>query len=1775
MESDDDIFGFVTTPVEQINPFPDLDISLLTLKHKRAIKEGDSRVLSWTNLKPQTQQYLRDSKDSNLWEKIMRYLQRHDYLPYDFEEFKTNDLELKTHEFKKRYKNRVNTYKGVRRVRKGKHKSKTAADKKALTHRYDEKGYTPPPSGIINTPKPQTKKEQRQWKEEQAEKRLNRIVQRRESLVDKGDLSIHRQVMRAKKLSLRQQRRERRALKKGKNNNLSTESGVYTLDSEQDYNSSLERDLCSLDLKNVDSFETIYRFNEFSLSTEATFFRNHFPELEKLHLYFNTYICDSQMAGSFFLGHLCSGILKDVFEYTVLFYQLMRCRNKWDLMAQLYVSCRFIGMKELLTKNPISEMIVNFYERLQMIRSTQAGDFLASWEGFLSSVHDSKLYDSLRNIILKIFSISIFKNDYTDKFVKLLVKTKKSSVVSFVALILGDLSTIYKFFEAWRETGNFSDALFLSDPVEKVIQDCNDLYGYSELLYTGLPSPGRKCQYEYMAESQKLIDTIDYLLKSMNNYTASYKRLKQQRLRISSKLNELRSLTNSKERPFPMGIIVSGDPGIGKSSIITYICAEWSNVKGRPFSKDQVYTRIPDSPYWECHNPDAQKYIKYTEVANLNSKIVARSGDPIISEINSLMDTEPYPLNTAFESKGKVFANPEIVIMDTNTENLNAKESVNNPAAILRRFLVVRCVVKDEYKKPSPLCGLDPEKALKNGRMDMWHFEIVWKHPRNNTEYDEEVIRCNSEEEVSRVLRSIFIAHIERQEKYMERTKDLMDRVSKKEDIESLSTESYISPLVNKFIPICTDAYDMTRKICTSTYNMTHYALLLFLFWYTQGVAASSNIFHFRWYMFALFISAYIKLGCYSSFTMIILFLLLLLSSLDLHIVLHLVEMKNKATRRDINHKFLREFENIKHLIFGYPYVPFLVAAGSMYAIFRAVKFIFDTIDLADISMQSHTTFKESSEYDGELNQFEEEVSCRPSVTRVKSKLHNTWNVRIQDNLPNFTGKLEDMPKCFSNNVRKCRIPIKSVESHLLGLKGSIALINTHTLKGLEEFEIQICTSDTWRNGSAPYVTFITKSRRMDLSNDLTLLNLSSIRFRNILQHISEKPISGMLSSKAIFRGTSLKVHYYNETIKIKDGFKDVVLSGIYRYNYPAHTTGICGSPLYVQSGNGAVIAGIHVAGNDFNTHGSSTPLIKSVLEEGVSSLEISSGLHSISSQSNLSLETVEPISKSSVHFVKLGGLDYLGKLKGNVLIKGRSKLIPTPFSREISDVFHDVYNFVPDVLYGPPIMAPQWKDGEYLNPYNLALEKYSLVKPGLHHELLIRIIHEFKNFIMENLKSYELSPLTLEETINGSESDQFLRRINASTSAGFGCEGIKSEYLPDVSDLKDCSLRELLFSERPKLLEYIKRMENGESLNFVNNLQLKDEPRELSKIKSGKTRPFCVSQLHAVILARMFLSPLYMLMVENNFAFCTSVGINMHSQSHYIVDTLTEFSELIMEGDYSNYDQSIPFDIGWATNTLVRSILEDFGYNEKALKCVDVLLTENLFSYVNINKDLFLVPGLQPSGKYATAEDNSLRGVILMMYAWYSTGQQPGTFFENVRPITYGDDVLAAVKPEAKHIFNNNFYQKACKDHFNMKYTSASKSSTMDDFLSIYEVSFLKRTFQQRDNQWIAPLDMNSIFKSLVWYIPSKHVSSDKQLIDTMNSALWELYFHSTEASFNIIRSHFVLLAESYLDFAQEEIKRVLVSYGYIYASLNNEDIELPYPELGESLNIATIKLL
>jgi hypothetical protein len=528
-----------------------------------------------------------------------------------------------------------------------------------------------------------------------------------------------------------------------------------------------------------------------------------------------------------------------------------------------------------------------------------------------------------------------------------------------------------------------------------------------------------------------------------------------------------------------------------------------------------------------------------------------------------------------------------------------------------------------------------------------------------------------------------------------------------------------------------------------------------------------------------------------------------------------------------------------------------------------------------------------------------------------------------------------------------------------------------------------------------------------------------------------------------------------------------------------------------------------------------------------------------------------KPHFKSVVLFEPHGRITYHGRYH-DYSPNQKSKLYKSRMFEEAPRILEHVYGYTQTTFYGPPMMQAVKRDGQWISPYNRGFRKLAAITP-FHIDL--KKMEDVVDFLTEHLFDqltergvFQMYPYTLSSVINGDKNDAFLRRIDVSKAGGFGYPGKKDQYFTRtvIDGMVVDEPNEKLCDD---LSDLYTRYTESESSGSVFIACLKDEPRETKKCYEGNTRVFYSSQLPYLLLQKQYLGPLYTCMIQYCEAFYCAIGTDAHRGMDRIYDRLANFSNQIIEGDYSGYDTSMPFPVGNAAAEIEYRLLKKFGYDDDQLKIVAGILSDSLHVNIDFMGDMITVPGLQPSGKYGTAEDNCIRNLVLLVYAWVHLGKPVETFFDHVMPVTYGDDLLAAVRDAA--IFNACSYSAVCRNVYDMGFTTASKSEVTAEYILPSEMSFLKRkfVFHEKLQKIVGPLEMDSICKTLQWRQPSPHVSDYVHEESILESCLRELFFHSTERQYNIIYACF----QSYMEQQFEHVGS-LSNYDALYASLSGE---------------------
>jgi hypothetical protein len=762
------------------------------------------------------------------------------------------------------------------------------------------------------------------------------------------------------------------------------------------------------------------------------------------------------------------------------------------------------------------------------------------------------------------------------------------------------------------------------------------------------------------------------------------------------------------------------------------------------------------------------------------------------------------------------------------------------------------------------------------------------------------------------------------------------------------------------------------------------------------------------------------------------------------------------------------------------------------------------------------------------------------------------------------------LPEVY-NRIKKNIVYISSIKKDLtvsktmgFGIKGDIVVFNMHAVYPGER--LYFSRSYDELNGAA--YTYYNPDHGIQVGDDIIMIRVPGLLFHDLTSFISEVPffntsVRGMIDGYE----TSISCTQTPQRINSKITGIFTVEKPLY-YLWPENAKGKCGTPLLGCFGSYKVILGIHVSNTDNTDWCASTPFDVPRLKNAIESFE-KGVVISLNSVGRVALPTAQGLAdihpRHPLQYEQTPGLVAVGQIPGSHATNAKSMMVKSPIIEEIDDIFGvKIRNDQGQLKYNkPPMKAFRSPNGDYIGPANVWLKKVGVIKHPLNPAIMEICILTFVKHIVAGYKKKgitTLSPVSLEVAQNGYYDNFYFKGMNNNTSAGSLLAGKKKmhihphemEGMPDAK-MPNEDIKSYIFD----IIEAYKR---GECAHPIIGAQFKDEPRALEKIKAGKTRVFAMSPYPHTLVCRMVLFPFMAGMVEHRYMHKTAVGVDCAARDALpMFKHLTDFSKNIMEGDYGGYDTSMPVGFAYMANSVIYHVLKQMGYNDEALLIVKGVLSDWVHPLMNMNGNLFFAPGFQPSGKYGTAEDNSLRNVLLQMYCfvdkftkygedsqWNVTTQfQPDDFWKLINPLVYGDDMLTAVKDEIAPYFNNVTFANYVSEVYGMDFTSAAKGVHHQPFMSIREMSFLKRRFRYNKllERKVAALNLDESFvKSLPWVLPSKAISLEHQVLDGLNSALQEYLYHCNDrVDYNLAREKCIIACEKHLGFTYDQIDSCL----------------------------------
>lgn len=418
------------------------------------------------------------------------------------------------------------------------------------------------------------------------------------------------------------------------------------------------------------------------------------------------------------------------------------------------------------------------------------------------------------------------------------------------------------------------------------------------------------------------------------------------------------------------------------------------------------------------------------------------------------------------------------------------------------------------------------------------------------------------------------------------------------------------------------------------------------------------------------------------------------------------------------------------------------------------------------------------------------------------------------------------------------------------------------------------------------------------------------------------------------------------------------------------------------------------------------------------------------------------------------------------------------------------------------------------------------------------------------SLFAEKIHPITYEDALNGVPGVHGYDCINPNTGISFPLSGPKHKFFKkndelydsvgishkyvNKIDLGDGKVRYEYTLEfdpekaniRDEVDHYLESFVNGESVKVVFRTNIKDEPVTWKKIEDNKLRIFAGAPVSLVIVSRILTLTLLNAMSHFPKEFESAVGIDAAGKDwEYLANYLKSKSggTRCGDGDFSAYDQKLRPEFTLAAFEIIKWLLLKSGASDDVLKALDGVATECCFPVYEIEALLIQTFGSGPSGHPLTVIINGLANALYMRYAYYSmhysaSGKvftQIPLFHERVALITYGDDNDWDASSEEELFNMQSIAEELSK--IGLSYTDATKKVSLVPYKPLEECSFLKRSFHYHEELGaiVGALEIDSINKSLLLSRkPAKGLPYPVAQIgaQVLSSALKEAYLHGPE---------------------------------------------------------------
>lgn len=684
---------------------------------------------------------------------------------------------------------------------------------------------------------------------------------------------------------------------------------------------------------------------------------------------------------------------------------------------------------------------------------------------------------------------------------------------------------------------------------------------------------------------------------------------------------------------------------------------------------------------------------------------------------------------------------------------------------------------------------------------------------------------------------------------------------------------------------------------------------------------------------------------------------------------------------------------------------------------------------------------------------------------------------------------------------------------HALALEGHRIMVNLHTLRlDVGDLNLRLIRQSS-SSGVTTNVAFSMRVHDIDVyeKHDVAILTVYQLPpFKRITTLFPNASFEGGGKGFIVLKqldGKGETRNFIRAKRSDKVAFKHYgdFVHDIYSVEVATPTAvGDCGAPYVLTTPQGPVLLGIHVTG--YEGIGQCLFFTQDEISTFVGGKQMVAGAPMISSES-VSREVGELSQKSVFRYMQHGSATVYGSFTG-FKITPKTRVELTPMNAFLQERGYST-------KYTKPVMAG-WK------PWRIAA--LDLVNPVVDIDLLVldTITEQFTETILRRLTTDDLKKLVVYDdftALNGAAGIAYVDKMNRNTSAGNPWKKSKKHFL-SVLPPRGENLEPVEASPEitERMTEIMERYKSGERAHPNFCAHLKDEPVTHAKRAQGKTRVFSGAPFDwSLVVRKYFLSSIRVIQ-SNSFVFEAAPGtICQSSEWGDIYKFLVTFGEnQIVAGDYKAYDKRMPpaFILA-AFELLINVCIASKNFDDEDLLIMRGIAIDTAYPLTDFNGDLVEFYGSNPSGHPLTVIINSLVNSLYMRYVYFimNPKHEVLSFTDNVKLMTYGDDNIMGVSPDVPW-FNHTTIQNTLLQ-MGITYTMPDKESASVPYISIAQSSFLKRSwrFDTELQEYLCPLEHDSIERSLMVWVRSKTICWEEQAISVISSAAQEYFFYGRKA--------------------------------------------------------------